>query len=273
MLQRSMEFNKTLTQQSLQDNEFTYGMRTWTYGTDECCVYLKLIEERGKWWYLGNLRFPGSKVIGLRGTVFHMLARDPNRDDVWDVAAYGRLGSGGAFMFPFLRELDGRTCRIEIAPALNRRPADLPQLALTRNVRPRLLIAGSKPPARHFDLIKVDAEYITIRVPNQLAPYDLVCAASTDIENNQILAIKLLHASSTAESDLKGCRCERGILFRGRADDKVMIDAWPLTTAPDTRRLITDTMLDTLAAENDTAARKIREFRTDVSRLESESQE
>jgi hypothetical protein len=202
-----------------------------------------------------------------------MLTRDPNRDDVWDVAAYGRLGSGGAFMFPFLRGLDGRTCRIEIAPALNRRPADLPQLALTRRDRPLVLGAGGKPPARPFDLIKVDAEYVTICIPNQLAPYDLVCAASTDIENNQILAIKLLHAIGTAESDLKGCRCERGTLFKCHADDKVTIDAWPLTTAPDTRRLITDEMLDTLAAEDETAAKKIREFRTDVSRLESESQE
>jgi hypothetical protein len=255
---------KGLIHKHLGDVNFVYGEKSLCRGPADCCVFLKIVEDDDGLCYAGKITVPGFRIQGLRATPFQLRASVPSGEV--DIVGFGSTGDGGAFVMPFIPELIGKKCRLVIDPP--RLQGTVSLLTLRRNARQPVLSATSNVGGSSTELITVDDEYVTIRMPTVLAPYELVCVASSLAGSNHLIASGLMHLRTRLGEVLGKCRCDRGWLFANHDESKVIVDAWPVTTDPESRKHMTEEMLDSVSASDTAAAEKVRELRRD---LESES--
>jgi len=225
--------------------EFNYGDRTVTAGSEECRVVLNLIEVDGRHVYSGTVCVPGEVVDGLKGMPFQLVAYP--HENLADVVAIGRLADGGAFQFALSTGLLGTKCVLQLNPIVRSRQNSFPRQTLRRSPRLTTGNASSRLLSVTGHMIGVDARFVTVKVPTDSAPYNLLCVASREKSTNDLLAVKLVHLDVIPDTQFSRARCDRGSLMKGRPQSEVFIDAWPVTTDPETRFLVTRKMLQEIS--------------------------
>lgn len=253
---------KRLVSNHCNDLEFTYGDRAITAGSAECRLFLNLIETEGQLVYSGTLSIPGTVISGASGMPFRLVAHPQN--GVTDIVAIGRLADGGAFEFPVSNELLGTPCRLELNPVVpvRQRPIALPQRTLQRGPRTTAGAGGGQ--ASFGDVINVSTRYVTLTIPTASIPYNLACIASWNKDTNELISATIIHLTRIEDSLFSQFRCERGTVMRGQSESTLFIDAWPITTDPETRFLVTPKLMEELAGKDAETASDVQRLIRDI---------
>lgn len=255
---------KRLVSDHCNDLKFTYGDRAITTGSAECRIFLNLIKTEGQLVYSGTLSIPGTVISGARGMPFRLVANP--KSGTTDIVAIGRLADGGAFEFPVSYELLGTPCCLELNPVVpvRVRPIGLPQRTLQRS--PRTTAGASSGQASFDDVINVSIRYVTLTIPTASIPYNLACIASWHKDTNKLISVTIIHLTRIEDSLFSQFRCESGTVMRGESESTLFIDAWPITTDPETRFLVTPQMMEELARKDEETASDVQRLIQDIQR-------
>ena len=111
--------------------------------------------------------------------------------------------------------------------------------------------------------IRLVGRLICVSIPAETVPFGLVAVAASR-ENGVLEEVRLVHVDGNTDDVVLTVGLEMSLLTGDRSPNEFDVDAWPVTTDPETRLAISDELLDDFAASSETAKKAVSRLRAEI---------
>ena len=251
---------ESLILKNCSEMKFEYGGDSATFGNADCRIMLRKTNDDSPMY---------SGVVCTNHRIddeSRQLAYEVSLSN-GDVLACGRLSGGGRFVFPHSTAADGHECRLTIGRSQKlRRPTAIP-VSLRRSIRPAFATGGIAGDRRTTSTdrgaVRLVGPNVVVRVAACDLPFDLLVLTASDKSNN-VIGKHLIHlpANGNSHGAVRTASLDASFITGTREPDECSIYAWGLTASAETYAVVTEEMLNSVAAVSAEAKKAVAYFRT-----------